>query len=1200
MKKQRNHSEKRNPKRILRRVVSLLLCVVLMAGMVMPHMTVRANVETPEFTYVLFKEGANGTPVQYEAEWSEDSKVYTVGLPVMWIGTYYEIQLLADNSPTSWSFMGYTLPEGMTYNTETGLISGTPTSGASGYSVVSVTNDAGTSTDRMWLTMIFLSEEKKTKITTASILPQAEVNKSYNITLDSAGYYCPGATTWSLVSGNLPEGLALTQVGFDDGKLSGTPTKKGTYHFTIQAANAAGVDSREFTLVVGDNSGILLSDIKRYDFPDQYTGYIDTGSSKEFTISNGTESTLENISITLGGTNASAFTVSPANIDSLASGESTPFHVSLANGALAAGTYTATVTVASDTYTQCEDVCVKVIESPADGKPIILSDGLSDGHAPGALIGSPYSFSLNAVGAGIKWSLVNGYELPEGLILNEDTGEISGTPAAGAKSKYIYLKATNPSGYKEKGFNLDVFEVPEITAKEDTTVYDDTLPDGFVGQNYGHGIMLSSGSNHAKLMLTNGTLPSFSESFNGEETWRYVSYYSSRPTENDIGGHTFTVMAVLMDYCGNVLTTVSKTYTMNIYDALTVTGSASITNPRVGQAITPVDLSGLVGGGKPPYSYALDTDEKLPDGLTLNASTGVISGTPTQMNADYANVSLCVTDSASNYRSILLNVAPVLKIVAIPAAVTGLEYTATEQTGVATDEGYTVTGGSATDVGDYTATVSLQNGAVWSDETYEEKEISWSIEKRTVTVIPDSLSKDYGETDPVLTYSTDLGTDALRNAFALTATGELAREAGEDAGTYLISQSTFAAGSNFDMTFSTTPVNFTINKIPDPAVVNATATVKCGNTVSLENNVTGNVGTVSYAVQTALTGCSVDASNGVFTAGDTAGTCVVAVTVAESTNYNQRIIPITVTVTEKDIANLDVIQTGTTYGQTLENPEYEVTGGVLNTKIRYSGTLRADGSQYDSEEKPFAAGNYTVSVTCETADTIYSGSAEFVIAPANIDTAEVVLGSGLTYDGTIQTQNLSEVNCNDENILSSCNITGNTATNAGTYTLTVTAKVASNYTGLVQKEFSVAKAMPTAGDFTISSVLTKTYNGSPFSITVPTTSKTGMGTVTLKYAGGSEAPRDAGNYPLTINVTEGDNYQSVDSLAIGTMVINKAQWKYSKSILVDVISGGRGTVSLSELIAPGGTLGKLDTADTNQILKGTPEITTSAESEQMK
>ncbi len=64
-------------------------------------------------------------------------------------------------------------------------------------------------------------------------LPNGTISKNYTSTL-SATVTKP--ITWSLTSGNLPEGLRLS----DDGKITGMPVCVGTSVFTVQASNDAG------------------------------------------------------------------------------------------------------------------------------------------------------------------------------------------------------------------------------------------------------------------------------------------------------------------------------------------------------------------------------------------------------------------------------------------------------------------------------------------------------------------------------------------------------------------------------------------------------------------------------------------------------------------------------------------------------------------------------------------------------------------------------------------------------------------------------------------------------------------------------------------------------------------------------------------------------------------------------------------------
>ena len=77
-------------------------------------------------------------------------------------------------------------------------------------------------------------------------------------------------------------------------------------------------------------------------------------------------------------------------------------------------------------------------------------------------------------------------------------------------------------------------------------------------------------------------------------------------------------------------------------------------------------------------------------------------------------------------------------------AVTGLVYNGSEQTGVQAATGYyTVTDGTKTDAGNYTATASLVDGYVWPDGTTAPKTIAWSIAQATNAWTTEPSMPDY-------------------------------------------------------------------------------------------------------------------------------------------------------------------------------------------------------------------------------------------------------------------------------------------------------------------------------------------------------------------------------------------------------------------------------------------------------------------------
>ena len=108
---------------------------------------------------------------------------------------------------------------------------------------------------------------------------------------------------------------------------------------------------------------------------------------------------------------------------------------------------------------------VKLIDNRPPMPPTIVAESLPDG-----MEGEAYSSRLTAKGtAPITWSIVSGI-LPEGLSLNENTGEISGT-LAGEGTEVFTVMAVNDLGEDVKEFSITIAKAPE--AEYAVTVRDD-------------------------------------------------------------------------------------------------------------------------------------------------------------------------------------------------------------------------------------------------------------------------------------------------------------------------------------------------------------------------------------------------------------------------------------------------------------------------------------------------------------------------------------------------------------------------------------------------------------------------------------------------------------------------------------------------------------------------------------------------------
>ncbi len=186
----------------------------------------------------------NGTTETVHCTLDDDK--YTIGLPVFWVGQAYRVELHADNEPESWkNSIGMQIP-GMAFNSETGVLSGTPTESVNGYWAMHASNAAGNS-KTLWLRFLVLTEDEKPAIT-AETLPAGVVGAEYSEMIGLSGFV--GSTReWSISSGTLPDGLTLSASG-TMGWLHGTPTAAGSYTFAVRMENAAGVAEKQYTVVI--------------------------------------------------------------------------------------------------------------------------------------------------------------------------------------------------------------------------------------------------------------------------------------------------------------------------------------------------------------------------------------------------------------------------------------------------------------------------------------------------------------------------------------------------------------------------------------------------------------------------------------------------------------------------------------------------------------------------------------------------------------------------------------------------------------------------------------------------------------------------------------------------------------------------------------------------------------------------------------
>ncbi|MEZ5639809.1 MAG: putative Ig domain-containing protein [Burkholderiaceae bacterium] len=470
------------------------------------------------------------------------------------------------------------LPTGLTLNATSGAITGTP-SVSGDFPVSFRTSNAAGNSNQLDLTLRV--HPNAVPVISSATTVSASANQAF------AGYQIvasnPVILGYSVVApSTLPPGLTLDT---STGLVTGTPTSSGSFATDLRASNAAG-DSAPHTV----NFTIVPTSVPAVTVP--------LLASPAVTGTVGSPITPIQISATNPAILSFGATGLPGGLSVNGSGQ-------IVGTPTQSGDFTVTATATNASGTgSAAPVTIRISPSTVPTITSASSVTLNVNAAPGTV------YQITATQPVLTaFAVVPPSVLPPGLALNTSSGAITGSPTSSGAFSTL-LSASNAAGTSAAftlAFNIQPVAVPVVTAPLQPA----PLVTGTVGTpitpiqiNATHPAILSYGATGLPAGL----------SVNG----------SGQIVGTPSVSGDFAVSVSATNVVGTGTSAAPVTIRINPNSAPVIT-SAATASGTTGTAFATYQITASNG---PIVSYAVVAPSQLPAGLSLNTSTGQISGTP--------------------------------------------------------------------------------------------------------------------------------------------------------------------------------------------------------------------------------------------------------------------------------------------------------------------------------------------------------------------------------------------------------------------------------------------------------------------------------------------------------------------------------------------------------------------------------------------